>query len=209
MLRLTHTQVAQSALYIPDIDSGLPRRTARRGIGDPKRYETDGSVLSGSDRSTKPGINYNKQKCYVPRVKPGETSIAGYIDIVESDAVLMSQSRGTIKGLQTAGHLTVTSFVSTDVAAPTLTLADFGAPGVADLTLTGTNFTSLAPDITTVIITGTGAVTLTQAQIIAGGGSVAATSIVIPAALVPGINVTVSSAQVRADGQLSAVVVMT
>lgn len=209
MLRLTHTQVAQGALYIPDIDGGLPRRTARRGIGDPKKYERDGNVLSGPDKSTKPGINYNKQKCYVPRTKPGEPTIAGYIDIKESDPVLMSQARGTIKGLQTAGHLTVTSFIPTDIAAPTLATADLDTPGLGDLTITGTNLTSLAPDITTVILTGTGAITLTQAQIVTGGGSVGATSIVIPAALIPGVAVTTTSAQVRADGQLSAVVALT
>lgn len=209
MLRLTHTQVAQGVLYIPDIDDGLPRQTAKRGVGAPKRYQRDGSGLSGPDSSTQAAVNNGKQKCYVPRVKAGEPTIAGYIDVKESDRVLMSQSRGTIKGLQTAGHLTVTSFIPSDVLAPVLTTADLDTPGAGDLTITGTNLTSLAPDITSVILTGTGAKTLTQSQIITGGGSVSATSIVIPAALIPGAAVATTSAQVRADGQLSAVVALT
>lgn len=207
MLRITHTQVAIGRHYITDIDDGLPRQTAKRGTGDPKRYQRDGNGLSGPDKSTKPGVNHLKQKVYVPRVKAGETSVAGYIDIKETDRVLMSQAKGCIKGLQTAGHITVTSFTDADVAAPTVATAVMDAPGVGDMTITGTNMTSLAPDITTVIITGTGAKTLTQSQITTGGGTVSATSIVIPAALIPSVAAATSSVQVRADGQLSAVVV--
>ena len=209
MLRITHAQTVQGPLYISDIDDGLPRQTAKDGVGDPKRYQRDGSGLSGPDKSTMAAVNNAKQRCYVPRTKATDATIAGYIDLVESDRVLMSQAKGVIHGLSTAGLLTVTSFTSADVAAPTLATADLGTPGVGDITLTGTNMTSLAPNITTVIITGTGAVTLTQAQIITGGGTVSATSIVIPAALVPGVALTTSSAQVRADDQLSAVVVLT
>lgn len=207
MLRITHTQVAIGPHHLTDIDDGLPRQTAKRGVGDPKRVERDGSGLSGPDKSTKPDVNYLKQKVYVPRVKAGETSVAGYIDLKETDRVLMSQAKGCIKGLQAAGHITVTSFTAADVAAPTVASAVMDSPGVGDMTITGTNLTSLVPDITSVIITGTGAVTLTQSQITVGGGSVSATSIVIPAALIPSVAAATSSVQVRADGQLSAVVV--
>lgn len=209
MLRLTHTQVAQGPHIIPDIDDGLPNKTAKRLAGHPKKYNMDGSVPSGPDKSTKPGVNNLKQKCYVPRVKATDTTVAGYIDLTETDRVLMSQYRGTIKGLQTAGHLTVTSFLPSDIVAPVLTTADLDTPTTGILTLTGTGFTSLAPEITTVIITGTGAKTLTATQITTGGGTVSATSIVIPAALIPGVVVTATSAQVRADAQLSAVVALT
>lgn len=209
MLRITHTQVALGPHHITDIDDGLTRQTSKRGTGDPKRVQRDGNSLSGPDKSTKPGVNYLKQKCYLPRVKAGETSVAGYIDIKETDRVLMSQGKGCINGLRVAGHVTVTSFTAADVAAPTLSVADLGTPGAGDLTLTGTNMTSLAPDITSVILTGTGAVTLTQTQITTGGGTVSATSIFIPAALITGAVVTATSAKVRADGQLSSVVVLT
>jgi hypothetical protein len=186
MLRLTHTQVAQGALLINDIDPRMAHKTAGHSLGDPKRYRRDGNSLSGPDASTRPDENWPKQKCYVPRVKAGDSSVAGYIDILESDAVLMSQARGTIKGLQTAGHLTVTSFLASDVVAPVLSTADLDTPGAGDLTLT-----------------------LTQAQIITGGGTVGATSIFIPAALIPGAVITTVSARVKADNQLSAVVVLT
>jgi hypothetical protein len=209
MLRITHTQVAIGPHLITDIDDGLTRQTAKRGTGDPKRSQRDGSVLSGPDKSTKPGVNYLKQKCYLPRVKAGETSVAGYIDLKETDRVLMSQGKGCINGLRVAGHITVTSFTAADVAAPTVATAQTDVPGAGDLTITGTNLTSLAPDITSVVITGTGAKTLTQSQITTGGGTVSATSIVILAALIPGVDATVSSVQVRADAQLSSVVVVT
>jgi len=209
MLRLTHTQAAQGPLLINDIDARIANRTAHRLMGDPNKYNKDGNVLSGPDASTKPGVNYPKTQCYVPRTKPGDATIAGYIDIAETDAVLMSQSRGTIKGLQTAGHLTVTSFTAADVVAPVLTTADLDTPGAGDLRLTGTGFLSLSPNTTTVYLTGDGAVTLTQAQILGGSGSITDTQIDIPAALIPGAATTTTSAQVKADDQLSAVVALT
>lgn len=201
MLRITHTQVAQGSLYLTDIDDGLPRQTAKDGVGNPKSYQRDGSGLSGAGKSTRPGVNYLKQKCYVPRVKAGETTVAGFIDLKETDRVLMSQAKGVIKGLQAAGHITVTSFLDSDVAAPVATTIEIDAPGAGQVTITGTGLTSLAPDITTVTITGTGAVTLTQTQITGGGGTVGATSIVIPSALIPGVVKNASLASVRADGQ--------
>jgi hypothetical protein len=209
MLRLIHTQVAQGGLLISDIDDGLPRRTAKRGTGDPKKYERDGNDPGGVDTSVKPDVNFLKQKCYLPRRKIGDTSIAGYIDLAESDRVLMSQAKGVINGLRVAGHLTVTSFIPSDLATPVLTTSDLGNPGPGDLTLIGTGFASLAPDITTVYITGTVTFTFTQAQIIAGLGTVSDTAIFIPAAMIPGAVLVTTFAQVKADNKLSAVVVMT
>jgi hypothetical protein len=78
-----------------------------------------------------------------------------------------------------------------------------------DLTITGTGLASTSPNVTSVYITGTGAVTLTDAAIIAGSGTVGATSIVIPAALIPSVVPTTSSTQVRAHNQLSTVVAIT
>jgi hypothetical protein len=193
MLRLTHTQVATGGLLINDIDDGLPNKTAKRGVGDPKTYQRDGYA------------NAPKQPCYVPRAKLTDATVAGYIDLVETDRVLLSQQKGTIAGFVRAGLLTVTSFASTVLAAPVLTSATLDTPGAGDLTIVGTGLTSLAPEITTVILTGDIELTLTQAQIVSGGGSVGATSIVIPAALIPGAAATTTSAQVRADAQLSAV----
>lgn len=197
MLRLAHTQVATGALLINDIDDGLPNKTARRMVAPATQYERDGYA------------NKPKQKCYVPRVNALNVAQPGYIDVTESDRVLLSAAKGTIAGFVRDGLLTVTSFQPADLAAPVLSTARLGIPGAGQITLTGTSFTSIAPDITSVILTGTGAVTLTAAQIITGGGTVTATSIVIPAALVPGVVITATSAQVRSDGLLSAVLALT
>lgn len=199
MLRLIHSQTTTGPLLVNDIDDGLPNKTARRLVAgaDKYAYERDGYA------------NKSKQKCYVPRVNPADATQAGYIDLNETDRVLLSYKKGTIAGFVKAGLLSVVSFVAADVAAPVLTTADKDTPGAGDLTLTGTSFTSIAPNTTSVILTGTGATTLTQAAILGGGGTITATSIFIPAALVPGIATGTTSAQVKSDGLLSAVVALT
>lgn len=191
MLRLIHNQVGLGALYVDDLDDGLPNKEVHRmgSTADPKAYPRDGYA------------NKPKQPCYIPRVKPGEPTIQGYIDVKETDRVTRSAGGGKIAGLQQAGFITVVSFVPSDLTAPTLATAVLDSPGVGDLTLTGTGFLSLTPDVTTVILTGTGAVTLTATQITSGGGSVSDTSIVILAASVPGIALATTFAAVRADGQ--------
>ena len=203
MLRLIHTQTVQGSLLINDIDDGIPNKTAKHGTGNPKRYHRDGNSLGGIDKSIEPDVNWPKQKCYVPRVKATDPTIPGYIDIKETDRVLISVDRGTIGGFQNCGKLTVVSFTDADVVAPVVTWAQIGIPSAGKLTITGTGLTSLTPNITRVIITGTGAVTLTQAAIVAGGGTVTAVSIVVPSGLIPGIVDPGSDCQVLADDQLS------
>lgn len=197
MLRLVHNQTVAGGLLINDIDDGLPNKTAKRGVGDPKTYQRDGYA------------NKPKQPCYVPRVNLSDATQAGYIDLLETDHVLVSYNKGTIAGFVRAGLITVISFQPSDLSTPVLTTADLGTPGAGDLTLTGTGFLSISPNITSVILTGTGAVTKTAAQILTGGGTVSNTSIFIPAALIPGVALTTTSAQVKADGLLSAVVALT
>lgn len=191
MLRLVHTQAASGAVLINDIDDGLPNKTARRLVAPPKSYERDGYA------------NKIKQKCYVPKKDATDATMNGYIDLQETDRVIMSLNKGVIAGFVKAGILTATLFTSGDVAAPTL------AAGAAvlntTLTLTGTNFTSLAPFTSSVIITGAGAKTLTAAQITTAGGTFTATSIVIPASLLTSVATTTSSVQVKADNQTTAV----
>ena len=89
-----------------------------------------------------------------------------------------------------------------------VTTAELDAPTAGDLTLTGIDFTSTAPLTSSVVITGTGAVTLTQAQIIAGGGMFTDTSVVIPAVLIPGVAEGTTSAAVTAEGFTSAAVAL-
>jgi hypothetical protein len=200
MLRLIHQQTVQGAILIDDIDDGLPNKQYHRlgATADPKAYVRDGII-------GKP-----KQECYVPRTQAAEgfPLIPGYITINETQRVTHSAGKGKIFGFQQSGHIDVISLVANDIIAPTLTLADLGTPGPGDLTLTGTTFVSIPPDVTTVILTGTAAITLTAIQITGGGGTIGATSIVIPAALIPGVAVATTSAQVLANEQLTAVVAL-
>jgi len=196
MLRLIHTQTVQGAILVDDIDDGLPNKAVHRlgSTADPKAYVRDGYA------------NKPKQACYVPRsqASTGFPLIKGYITLNETPRVTLSAGKGKIAGLQTAGLVTVVSLVASDLTAPTLATAVLGAT----LVLTGTTFLSVAPDVTTVVITGTGAVTLTSAQIITGGGTVGATSIVIPVALIPGVVVATSSVKVLANERNTATVVV-
>jgi len=206
MLRVIHSQTVTGAILVDDIDDGLPNKAVRR-LGtnaDPKAY----------DRETAAGAA--KQPCYVPvsQANNGFPLVPGYIDLLETQRVVLSAGKGKIQKLATAGLVSTVDFVAADVALPTLAVANEGAPGAGDLTLTGTNFLSVSPDETTVIITGVGAITLTATQIIAGTGTVGATSIFIPAALFILNNGAIngaggSSAQVQANAQLTAVVATT
>ena len=198
MLRIFHSQAVAGAILIDDIDDGLPNRTVHRlgSTGDPHAYERDGYA------------NKPKQPCYVPRVQASNPLAPGFINVNETPRVVLSAGKGKISKLQSAGLIRVVSIAPEDVATPTLTLADLGTPSAGDLTLTGTTFLSIEPDISTVVITGTGAITLTATQITTGGGTVSATSIFIPAALIPGVAVATSSAKVVSNGKSSPVVAL-
>ena len=202
MLRLIHAQTVQGGLLIDDIDDGLPNKPTHRlgSTADPKAYRRDGYA------------NEPKQPCYVARtkIKPVvDPTIAGYIDLNETDRVKLSASKGKIKGFQTAGLLSVVSFVASDITVPVLTTADLGTPGVGDLTLSGSKFVSLAPNTSTVYLPGTGGpYTFTFAAIVLGGGTVSDASIFIPAGMIGGLALATSFAQVKADDLLSAVVAL-
>lgn len=199
MLRLIHTQTVQGAILVDDVDDGLPNKPVHRlgSTGDPKSYK----------RETAAGVV--KQKCYVPRVKPGDATLPGYIDLNETVRVLRSAAAGKIAGLVASGKVTVVSLVEADLATPNISSADLDNPGAGDLTITGTGFLSVSPDISKVVLTGTGAITLTQAQITGGAGTFSNTSIVIPAALIPGVATTATSARVVADARNSNLVALT
>ena len=198
MLRLAHNQVSTGGILINDVDDGLPNKTAKRGVGDKDKYQRDGNSLGGPDKSTATDVNNPKQKCYIPYWKilsnnplTYSTSIPGFIDVVESDRVLISQNQGVIAGL--VNHLasdgvtpqpliSVTSFVAADVAAPTITSAVLAAGDTYALTLVGTGFTSLAPDVSSVTV---GTTIISATAIIAASGTFTDTSIVIPESLLP------------------------
>jgi hypothetical protein len=195
MLRLIHSQTVTGPIRVDDIDDGLPNKEVHRlgSKGDPKAYERDGYA------------NHAKQPCYVPRVKKTDATIAGYIDLRQTRRVLASAGLGKISKFQTSGMISVVSFLSTDLTAPNMSAATRGSPSTGDATMVGTNFLSVAPELSTVRVFGAGVgnITLTPAQILAvGGGVFTNTSIVIKASLVPGLAAG-DSIQVRANAQLS------
>lgn len=191
MLRLIHNQTVLGPVLIDDIDDGLPNKTKHRlgSMANPDAYARGGYA------------NEPKQKCYVPYYKPGDETIQGYIDLRETQRVLHSYGKGKISGFRQAGLIQVVQFAHTDLATPTV------ASGVlvGDLTITGTKLLSLTPNESYVVITGTGAVTLSRTTILAAGGTAAFTdtNIVIPAALIPGVVVATSFVQVTADDNTS------
>jgi len=194
MLRLIHTQTNQGALLVDDIDDGLPNKTAHRIVGDPNASPRDGYA------------NDPKQPVYISRVKASNTAIPGYIDLEETDRVLHSAGAGKIAGHQAAGNITVISFAEGDIVAPVVTAAALAA---GDLTVDGTSFLSVAPEVTTVDIWGptvggtsaAPAITLTVAAIIAvAPGAVSDTQIIIDATLL-GLTAIADFVRVNADAQ--------
>jgi hypothetical protein len=103
----------------------------------------------------------------------------------------------------------VTPFVAT---LPVITLADFNTPGAGDLTISGTGLGTLERQETTIhLVNATTGYTKTLLQkfIEAGGGSVSATAVVIPAALIPGATLTLTSAQVKVRQRVSGITALT
>lgn len=201
MLRLIHSQNVQGALLVDDIDDGLPNKQTHRlgGAGDPKAYPRDGYA------------NARKQKCYVPRTKPGDATIAGYIDLDETPRVQRSAAAGKIAGLVRAGRATVVSLVASDLATPVVTAAQIDNPATGDVTITGTGMASVSPNFTKVRLFGAGVgdITLTQAQIIAvPPGAVGNTSIIIDTTIAPSLAVG-DSVIVTADDRVSNTFVIT
>jgi hypothetical protein len=199
MLRLIHNQtysggVPVDAILVDDIDDGLPNKVVHRlgTTADPKAYAREGYA------------NKPKQGCYIQRARtPLFPAIAGYVTLNQTQRVTLSAGKGKIFKLRQTGLITVLPLVAADIVAPTCTAAHVGG---GNLTITGTTMVSIAPDITSVIITGTGAITKTQAQIVAAGGTVGALSIVIPTGIIPGVANGTSFVQVQANEQLTLVV---
>lgn len=94
-------------------------------------------------------------------------------------------------------------------AGPVLTTADLGTPTTGALRLTGTELAPYGLYEVTVILAGPGAKKLTQAQILAAGGTLSATQINIPASLIPGATLTTTTARVQVNDLLTAAVALT
>jgi len=216
MLRLIHNQTVSGPILVDDIDDGLPNKEVHRlgSLGDPKQYERDGYA------------NKPKQACYIPysHTAPNGSVVAGYVTVQSTNRVILSQGKGKIakfsqtpQNTSVAGYsnfpliTVVTGITAAQLVAPVITAAAHGNPA----SITGTTFTSVAPDITSVTFAqGTGATapapaTLTQAQIIAAGGSVSGTAISIPAAAFTTAPVVNNTVYVTANEKNSNTFVMT
>jgi len=176
MLRLIHNQTVSGPILIDDIDDGLPNKEVYRlgSRADKKSYKRDNPM--------------GKQSCYVPftRTAYKYPTVQGYINLNQTERVILSSGSGKIYKYQTAGLITVVSLTASQIVAPVVTACVHGASPV---TVTGTTLTSVSPDTTTVTFAKGSAGTtpspavFTQAQILTGGGTVTSTSITIPAAM--------------------------
>lgn len=189
MLRVIHSQSEDGLIILSDIEDGV-RFNSRH-------------ILDAAKRAAL------KQEVLVPFYNPDDMTQPGFVDLVESDNVLLSADHGAIKGLIDNGLATVQIFDPSDLSTPNITTADLDTPLASELTVSGTGFLSIPPDVSKLVLTGTGAVTLTRADVIAGSGTWTDTSIYVPAALIPGVAVTVTSATVTADGNDSNTVALT
>jgi hypothetical protein len=183
MLRLIHSQTIPGAILVDDIDDGLPNKEVYRlgTTADPKAYARDGYA------------NKAKQSCYVPysQASKGYPGIAGYINLQMTENVQLSSGKGKIAKLQLSPQhtsnptplISVVSLVAADIVQSTVSAA---AHVAANFQIDGTVLTSVSPDTTTVTLgRGTAGTTpspavWTQAAIVAAGGSVSATQILIP-----------------------------
>ena len=180
----------------------------------PQGISRDGSILldkidkSQGNSENPPYAQNPKQKLYVPFVNPLDVAVKGYVDLVQTDEVMLQLDpvEGSIGALAntTPARVSISLFSSALIAAPVLTTA---VDNVGNVTLTGTTFLSVAPDRTRVILTNASGVQQTIEE--ADFDTHNATTIVILDADISGSPATTWTAQVFANSQLSAVVQLT
>lgn len=170
-IRLVHNRTVAGAILINDIDQGLPVE------------------YLDEERKQDVYVTYNR-KYFSGLDVVTDTTTPGFIDLVPSDKVLLSRDSGVIAGHEAGGLITVLDIPTGALAAPTITTAEQDQAAGGDPTddyrveITGTNFVSYNPDVSTVSLTdGTSTVELTSTDITVGGGTFTATSIVIPASV--------------------------
>lgn len=204
MLRLIHAQTVQGGILVDDIDDGLPNKQVDRlgSTADPKAYVRDGYA------------NKPKQPSYVPysHALPTGGTVAGFINLNQTERVTYSSGKGKISKLQTAGLVSVVSLVAADIIAPVVTAASTVGP---NFHIVGTTLSSVAPDQTSVTLAQAGGVTApnpatwTQAAILLAGGTISATAINIPSAAFVTAPVAGNTVRVNANEQNSNLFVST
>jgi hypothetical protein len=97
--------------------------------------------------------NVPKQKLYVPYRNPVDPSVKGYVDLVPSDQVLLHlRADGVIAKHASTGRVTSGLVSSASLTTPVVSAALYDISD-AVLTITGTTFTSVSPDVTYVTLT--------------------------------------------------------
>lgn len=176
----------------------------------PQGLSRDGSILldkidkSQGNSEQPPYAQVPKQTLYVPYANPVDPAVQGYVDLVQTDEVLLQlDPEGSIGGLAntTPPRVSVTLVDSALVAAPVVTGAAADAPGAGDITIDGTTFLSVSPDRTRVYLTNAGG----AVQIIeeADFDTHTATQIIILAAKIAGSVAAGWKAQVFANSKYS------
>lgn len=148
-----------------------------------------------------------------PRVVETYVAIDSFLTGMLSQYRSASFNPDSRRGLTNGAAISVVQDDGSTPYAPTLpvlTLANLDAPVPGALTLTGTGLGSYESKDTVVKVSGpTINKTLAQTVIEGAGGTVADTSIVIPASLLSGAVVTTCTARVRVRQRVSAAVVLT
>lgn len=158
-----------------------------------------------------------KQQVYVPYKNPVDPTVAGYVDLVPTDEVLLQlyQPHGVILKLGVKGYVSYYGHSGAVAAGPSITTAVHNTP-VGDTTISGpvsgATFLSITPDHTYVTFTNLSGVsqTLTDTAILAALGTISATAIVVPNSIVTGGPVIAGwKVQVQTNSKLSAVFTVT
>lgn len=150
-----------------------------------------------------------------PRIIETSVAIDSFLVGMISQYLSASFNPDSRRGLPSGAAIAVvqddgTTAFSAIAGLPTLVTSDLNTPTTGALTLTGTFMGVFDKKETMVRITGPNInKTLYQKAIEAAGGSVAATSIVIPASLIPGATLTTTTARVQVRQRVTAAVAMT
>lgn len=205
MIRLIHNQTVVGAILVDDIDDGLPNKEVHRlgSLGDPKAYERDGYA-----NKPKQGC-YLQYSHTAPNgsIVAGHVTLQQTNKVTESlfkgKIAKMSSTPPAGKANPSAGFpliTVITGLTQASFAEPIISAAAHGPPTTITAptpspttpVVPPNTFLSITPDISSVTfakgsgatlpVTRYGGQTLTQAQIVADGGSFAAGAISINAA---------------------------
>lgn len=132
-----------------------------------------------------------------------DSYLVGYIAALRSASFNPDPRQGLVAGaaiqvVQDDGSSAMT------VTVPNISSATLGTPTAGDVTVAGTGLGDSELLETVVQFTGDVNKSWNQSQIVAAGGSVSATSVVVPASLIAGAATTTTSVKVRVRGRISA-----